>query len=133
MKSLILGASLASVLAIAPMGIAMAADNEAGVPLTPAEAVGTWSVESGGHTLCTVKLGGETTRGGAYALQVPASCKGTLPDNLTGWTTTRDGMGLTGADGQTLIKFNRWSNSLFVSHTSSGVDVQLRRGGPGAG
>ena len=26
--------------------------------------------------------------------------------------------------------FNRWSNSLFVAHRSSGVDVQLRRGSP---
>jgi hypothetical protein len=133
MKSLILGTSLAYVLAVIAVSAAMAADHEAGVPLTPAEAVGTWSVESAGHTLCTVKLGAEKTRGGAYALQVPASCQGTLPDNLTGWMTTSDGMGLTGADGQTLIKFNRWSNSLFVSHTSSGIDVQLRRGGPGAG
>jgi len=29
-----------------------------------------------------------------------------------------------------LAPFNRWSNSLFVSHRSSGVDVQLMRGTP---
>jgi hypothetical protein len=29
-----------------------------------------------------------------------------------------------------LASFNRWSNSLFVSHRSGGVDVQLMRGGP---
>jgi hypothetical protein len=39
-------------------------------------------------------------------------------------------MNLTGADGQVLVGFNRWSDSLLVSHPSSGVDVQLRRGGP---
>jgi hypothetical protein len=31
-----------------------------------------------------------------------------------------------------VIAFNRWSNSLFVSHRSSGVDIQLKRGAPGA-
>jgi hypothetical protein len=39
-------------------------------------------------------------------------------------------MALTGANGQALAPFNRWSNSLFVSHRSSGVDVQLMRGPP---
>jgi hypothetical protein len=39
-------------------------------------------------------------------------------------------MALTGVDGQVLAPFNRWSNSLFVSHRSSGVDVQLMRGPP---
>jgi hypothetical protein len=29
-----------------------------------------------------------------------------------------------------VIAFNRWSNSLFVSHRASGADIQLRRGGP---
>ena len=43
---------------------------------------------------------------------------------------TKDGMQLIGADGQPVIAFHRWSNSLFVSHRSSGVDIQLRRGGP---
>jgi len=33
--------------------------------------------------------------------------------------------------GQPVIAFNRWSNSLFVSHRASGVDVQLKRGPPG--
>ena len=37
-------------------------------------------------------------------------------------------MRLVSADGAPLLSFNRWSNSLFVSHRSSGVDVQLRRG-----
>ena len=38
-------------------------------------------------------------------------------------------MQLIDAGGQPLIAFHRWSNSLFVSRRSSGVDIQLRRGG----
>jgi hypothetical protein len=39
-------------------------------------------------------------------------------------------MSLVDSDGQTVLGFSRWSNSLFVSHRSSGVDVQLKRGAP---
>jgi hypothetical protein len=37
-------------------------------------------------------------------------------------------MNLVDANGQTLVGFGRWSNSLLVSHRNSGVDVQLVRG-----
>jgi hypothetical protein len=37
-------------------------------------------------------------------------------------------MNLVDASGQTLIGFGRWSNSLLVSHRSSGEDIQLERG-----
>ena len=37
-------------------------------------------------------------------------------------------MALTGADGQVLLPFDRWSNSLFVSEIGSARDVQLMRG-----
>ena len=39
-------------------------------------------------------------------------------------------MALTGADGQVLMRFDRWSNSLFVSRRTSGDDLQLMRGAP---
>jgi len=126
MKSLIAGACAA--LAIGVAGAAFAACEEAGVPLSPSEAVGSWSLESAGHTLCVVKLGGEKASGG-YALQAAPDCQGALPGQPVAWTPTRDGVGLVDASGQTFIRFNRWSNSLFVSHQSSGVDVQLRRRG----
>jgi hypothetical protein len=103
---------------------ALAADNEAGVPLSPAEAAGGWTVETGGHAVCMITL---TASHGAT---VGAGCGDALPSGITGWSATADGMALTGAGGQVLAPFNRWSNSLFVSHRSSGVDVQLRRGGP---
>ena len=103
---------------------AMAADHEAGVPLTPAEAAGAWTVETGGHAICMVTL---TASHGAT---VGNACADVLPAGVTGWSSTADGMALTGAGGQVLAPFNRWSNSLFVSHRSSGVDVQLMRGPP---
>jgi hypothetical protein len=109
-------------LALAPA--AFAADNEAGVPLSPAEAAGGWTVETGGHAICMITL---TASHGAT---VGDGCGDALPAGVTGWSATAGGMALTGADGQVLAPFSRWSNSLFVSHRSSGVDVQLMRGGP---
>jgi hypothetical protein len=104
---------------------ASAADNEAGAPLKPAEAAGAWTIESGGHALCTLTLGA------GHTVKAPAACGDVLPTRPTGWQATTDGMQLVSADGQPVIAFHRWSNSLFVSHRSSGVDIQLRRGGPG--
>jgi hypothetical protein len=105
---------------------AVAADNEAGVPLSPAEAVGGWTVETDGHAICMIKL---TADHGATPGQ---DCGEALPAGVTGWQATAHGMALTGANGEVLAPFNRWSNSLFVSHRSGGVDVQLMRGPPSA-
>jgi hypothetical protein len=117
MKTLLIGASLAAALAA---GQALAEDNEAGVPLSPAEAAGAWMVSTGGRDICTITL---TAAHGVKA----GACNGLLP-SPTGWRATADGMALTGAGGQ--LGFHRWSNSLFVSRRDSGVDIQLRRGGP---
>ena len=103
---------------------ALAEDNEAGVPLTPAEAAGTWTVSSGGRDLCQLTLGA------AHTVKATAACDAALIGAATAWAPTRDGMSLNTGDGQVVIAFHRWSNSLFVSHRSSGVDIQLRRGGP---
>lgn len=106
---------------------AMAADNEAGVPLAPNEAAGAWTLESGGHRICTVTL--EATKSGAgYAARSEPACGQALGGAAAGWQPTHDGMRLVTADGGALLGFSRWSNSLFVSHQASGVDVQLRRG-----
>ena len=113
---------LAAALLLAPA--AMAADHEAGVPLSPSEAAGAWTVETGGHAICIIQLTA------AHGAKVGDNCGDSLPAGVTGWAATADGMALTGAGGQTLAPFNRWSNSLFVSHRSSGVDVQLMRGPP---
>jgi len=111
-----------------PMAGASAAGVEPGAPLAPKDAAGAWTLESGGRSLCVLKLSDQKAGKGGFAVQVPATCGDTLPAHVIGWSPTSDGMTLIGPDGQALIAFNRWSDSLFVSHRSSGVDVQLRRG-----
>lgn len=106
------------------LGAALAADHEAGVPLTPQEAAGGWTVESGGHSICMIRLTAN------YGARADRTCGGALPAGVTGWKTTSDGMALIGADGQVLMPFDRWSNSLFVSRRAAGADVQLMRGPP---
>jgi len=127
---LLIAAALASALALpalaqpAPLPDQVGHDDhEAGVPLAPAEAVGVWTLASGGRDQCRLTLGAQHT------VQADAGCREILP-GPTGWQPTSDGMALTGAGGKTILAFHRWSNSLFVSHRGTGVDVQLRRGGP---
>jgi hypothetical protein len=105
-------------------GVALAADHEAGVPLSPQEAAGGWTLETEGHSVCMIRLTAD------HAARPDERCSGMLPDGVTNWVATSDGMALTGADGQQLVPFDRWSNSLFVARRSSGLDVQLMRGGP---
>jgi hypothetical protein len=124
MSALIVAAGLAGLLASA--SVALAEDNEAGVPLTPAEAAGAWTVASNGQDLCVLTLDA------SHGVKSPRSCDDALPSRPTSWQPTRDGMQLIGAGGEPGVAFHRWSNSLFVSHRHSGVDIQLRRGGRGA-
>ena len=127
MRALIIAAGLAGLAASGSVAAAQdKPDNEAGVPLAPAEAAGAWTVASAGKDLCVLTLGA------AHTVKAPATCGDALPSIPTGWQPTRDGMRLVGAGGQPVLAFHRWSNSLFVSHRASGVDIQLRRGGPGA-
>ena len=125
--SLGIAAFSGALLVSAPLA-ALAADHEAGVPLSPAEAAGAWTVESGGRSICTVTLSADKV-GQGYGAKVSDGCGDTLKGSPAAWTSTRDGMSLVDANGQSLIRFNRWSNSLFVSHQNSGVDIQLRRSG----
>jgi hypothetical protein len=111
-------------------GAVAAADHEAGVPLTPAEAAGSWTVETGGHAVCMIQLSPDKSGNAGFGARPSGDCGDTLPSGIAGWAPTSEGMALTGDDGKVLVPFNRWSNSLFVSHRSSGTDVQLMRGGP---
>ncbi|THD70932.1 AprI/Inh family metalloprotease inhibitor [Phenylobacterium sp.] len=106
--------------ATASLAVALAEDNEAGVPLTPKEAVGAWTVSSGGQDLCVLTLGA------GHTVRAASSCGDALTSAPTTWQATSDGMQLM-AGGQPVLAFHRWSNSLFVSHRASGVDIQLRR------
>ena len=130
MKALLIAAGLAAAGLLtagsAPAQETGPPDHEAGVPLTPAEAAGVWTVSSGGRDLCTLSLTA------AHGVKAPATCADVLTGAPTAWTATSDGMALNGPNGQLMIAFHRWSNSLFVSHRASGLDVQLRRGGPSA-
>jgi hypothetical protein len=105
-------------------GAAFAWDNEAGVPLSPQEAGGQWTLESRGHAICRVDLYP------AHRARAADTCGGALPGYVTGWRPTSDGMALTDSSGRDVVVFGRWSNSLFVSKQGSSVDVQLQRGGP---
>ena len=123
MRASIIATALGAAALLAGAAAAQTGDNEAGVPLTPAEAAGSWAVASQGKDLCTLTLGA------AHSVKAPSACNDAVGGNPTGWQPTKDGMQLTGAGGQQMLAFHRWSNSLFVSHRSSGVDIQLRRGG----
>ncbi len=122
MKTLSAATALAAAILSAGAAGAQTGDNEAGVPLTPAEAAGAWTVASQGKDLCVLTLGA------AHSVKAPSACDDALTGNPTGWQPTKDGMQLVSAGGQPMLAFHRWSNSLFVSHRTSGVDVQLRRG-----
>ncbi|MDB5481110.1 MAG: Protease inhibitor Inh [Caulobacteraceae bacterium] len=128
MSPLVAAAGMAAAILLLASGLAAAADEQAGVPLAPGEAAGAWTLEAQGRSICVLKLGAEKTKAGAYKLDAPASCGDALPAGLAGWWPDPDGMSMVDANGQTLISFGRWSNSLLVSHRSSGVDLQLRRG-----
>ena len=110
-------------------GLAIAEDHEAGVPLTPAEAAGAWTlVEAGQERVCVLTLGADKAGDAGFVARAPASCHRALPDGAAGWTPTSDGMALIGPDGRVVIAFDRWSNSLFVSHRNGLLDLELRRG-----
>jgi hypothetical protein len=102
-------------------GRGMCADNEAGVPMQPAEAAGAWSLESNGQPVCAIDLGRR------YVVRAETGCQSALSTTPSRWAPTADGMRLVTADGRTVMGFHRWSNSLFVAHTPNG-DLQLRRG-----
>jgi hypothetical protein len=120
-----------TILAVAALTLTAApalAQDGAQTPLRPADAAGTWTLESKGADICHLQLSARPVTSGVYAATVPANCGDLIPAGTRGWSPTADGMALVGDGGAQLIAFNRWSNSLFVSHRSSGEDIQLKRG-----
>jgi hypothetical protein len=127
--------TLAAALALAA-GAAGAQDmnalarDQVGMPLAVSDAAAQpWTLETAGHSVCRVRLGAAAVSTGVYRADIPADCGQALPGGVAGWRPVTDGAALVDGQGQVLIDFNRWSNSLLVSHQSSGVDIQLRRGG----
>jgi hypothetical protein len=127
MRPLLIALVLAAPLIAGPT---VAEDNEAGVPLAPAEAAGPWTLETQGHSVCVLRFAARKAANGVYAVKVPGDCGDALPAGIVGWAPAPAGMSLVGADGRPLAQFERWSNSLFVSKRGGGVDVQLTRGEP---
>lgn len=108
---------------LARAAVAQNVQDEAGVPLSPAEAAGGWTLESHGHAICTVRLNAD------HGAQAGPGCGEALP-SVAGWRPTSNGMALTDSGGQVVLPFSRWSNSLFVATIRSGDQLQLMRGGP---
>jgi len=120
-----LALTLLAFFVLARAAMAQTPDHEAGVPLSPAEAAGGWTLETHGHAICMVRLTAD------HGARPDAQCAGSLPAGVAGWSATRNGMALTDQSGQVLLPFSRWSNSLFVAAASSGIDnLQLMRGPP---
>lgn len=104
---------------------------QAGTPLAPAEAAGLWTLQSKGGAICAVTLTARAGAGGSFHAAVGAPCRDAYAmTGVAGWKPTHDGLALTDGSGGTVVGFNRWSNSLFVSHRASGEDLQLSRGAP---
>lgn len=95
-------------------------------PPGPGRMADSWDVESHGQVQCVVRLSSRGGRDGTYRVEIPLDCANSaLPDGVSGWRPTPDGMVLVGADGQPLATLNRWSESLYVA--SGGRDLALAR------
>lgn len=100
-------------------------------PLSPGDGAGRWTLSTKGGAVCAVTLKTAPAPGPAYAADISQGCRDAYPlTGATGWKPTADGMALVGPDAAPAVTFERWSDSLFVSHRSSGVDLQLTRGVP---
>ena len=105
---------------------------QAGTPLLPADAAGPWTLQSKGGAICAVTLTARSAAvGGDFVATIGPECaEAYAMGAAAAWKPTRDGLAFTAGDGSVVVAFNRWSNSLFVSHRSSGADLQLSRGAP---
>jgi len=100
-------------------------------PLSPKDGAGKWTLSSKGGVVCYITLKTARSPGGGYLADIEQPCRDAYPlAGSTGWTPTADGVALVGPDGSPAVTFSRWSDSLLVSHRSSGVDLQLTRGAP---
>ena len=102
-------------------------DQMAGKSLAPSDAAGPWTLERDGRSLCVITLGSEKS-GQGYRVRGSDACQGALPATPAAWEPTDHGMKLVDGQGQTVIAFGRWSDSLLVSPLHGEQSLQLRRG-----
>lgn len=125
-------ASIAAASALAAAAPSLAQDsgpNSYGTPLRPSDAAASaWMVESHGETSCRIRLEREQASPGVYRIAA-ADCGSALPNGVAGWKPDANGLALVDSQGQVVVKFHRWSNSLMVAPRSSGMDLQLQRVG----
>ena len=129
MRVLLASVIAASALSAAPALAQDSGPNSYGTPLKPSDAAaGPWLVESHGQTTCRIRLDAAQASPGVYRISA-SECGDALPSGVTGWRPESNGLSLLDAQGQVVVKFNRWSNSLMVAPRSNGVDLQLQRAG----
>jgi hypothetical protein len=126
MKPATLAATAAAAIVMSAAALAVA-DPMTGKPLAPSDAAGPWTLENNGRSLCVLSLGQEKA-GAGFSLKGGDACQGSLPATPAAWSPTDHGMALLGSDGQTLMTFSRWSDSLLVSPLHGEQSLQLRRG-----
>ena len=105
---------------------------KAGKPISPAEAAGPWTLQSKGGANCAVTLTARSAAvDGSFVATIGPEClEAYAMQAVAAWKPTADGLAFTAGDGSNVVGFNRWSDSLFVSHRASGADLQLSRGAP---
>jgi len=77
-RHLVLSACAAGALTLAVSASAAAQDGPQ-TPLRPADANGTWSLETKGANVCRLELSGATVTAGIYGVKVPATCGDLIP------------------------------------------------------
>ena len=88
MRLWMIAAGVAGVALLSYPHAAVSADQQAGVPLAPADVAGPWTVESGGHAVCVVSLGSSKAGRAGFSVKAPADCGDALPTNVAGWEPT---------------------------------------------
>jgi hypothetical protein len=130
MHTLLTGVIAATSLVIAaPVFAQDAGPNSYGTPLKPSDAAAQpWLVESHGQTTCRIRLEAQEASAGVYRVSA-GDCGAALPSGVVGWKPDGNGLSLVDSQGQVVVKFDRWSNSLMVAPRSNGADLQLQRAG----
>lgn len=94
--------------------------------LRSVEIAGARLLQSHGRVVRRLARPGRTTRARPYGGVSRAACHGDLPRG-GGWKPNLSGLTQVCADGEALIGFTRWSESLYVSKRLAAPDLQIAR------